>query len=196
MMPKTERYTASGWVEPFSFSDKDRQELKDRLGLSEECVSGIERAIEEEKGIADILLGEPGVSKIEDSLTDGANAAAKLLDWLRQVDAKTKSTVELSNFKRTDKLLSHYRPIIKELRDSIEIAKSNLPEKKRGRRPAKFPLRLARVIADRIEHDGQHIDATPNGPLCQTLGIALSAVGKSRSKTSDIVGKMLKERGN
>lgn len=194
-MPKTERYSASGWVEPFSFSDKDRQKLG-QFGMSMECVSGIERAIEDEKGVADILSGEPGVAKIEAALTDGADAAAKLLEWLLQVDAKTKSTIELSNFKRTNKLLSHYRPIIRELRDSIEIAKSDLPEKKRGRRPAKFPLRLARVIADRIEHDGQRIDATPNGPLCQTLGIALAAIGRQRSKTSDIVSKMLKERGN
>ena len=182
-------------MEPFSFSDKDRQELQNRLGLSEECVSGIERAIEDEKGVADILSGEPGVPKIEAALTDGADAAAKLLEWLLQVDAKTKSVVELSNFKRTNKLLSHYRPIIRELRDSIEIAKNNLPEKKRGRRPAKFPLRLARVIADRIEHDGKHVDATPNGLLCQTLGIALAAIGRQRSRTSDIVTKMLKERG-
>ena len=194
-MNKTERYSASGWVEPFSFSDKDRQALQGLHGLSVECISGIERAVEEERGVADILSGEPGVPEIEAALTVGADAAAKLLEWLLQVDAKTKSVVELSNFKRTNKLLSHYRPIIRELRDSIEIAKNNLPEKKRGRRPAKFPLRLARVIADRIEHDGKHVDATPNGLLCQTLGIALAAIGRQRSRTSDIVTKMLKERG-
>ena len=60
-MPKTERYSASGWMEPFSFSDSNRQKLQSRAGLSMECIAGIEAAIEEEKGIADILLGEPGV---------------------------------------------------------------------------------------------------------------------------------------
>ncbi len=153
-------------------------------------------AIENERGAADALSGEPSAIQIEAALNAGADAAANLLRWLTQVDAKTKSVVELSNFQRTDKLLSHYRPIVKELRDSIEIAKGNLPEKKRGRRPAKFLLRLAGIIADEIELEGHDLDPTPNGLLCQTYAIALDALDIERSKPSGIVSKMLKERGN
>ena len=161
-----------------------------------ECISRIERAIEDERGWADVLSGEPSVAQIELTLNDGAAAAANLLRWLAQVDAKTKQVVALSIFKRTDKHLSHYRPIIRELGFMIETAKQNLPKKKRGRRPAKFLPRLAGVIADEIARAGHHIDAKQNGPLCQTFAIALDALEIERSKHSGIVSKMLRERGN
>ncbi len=196
-MPKaTKRYSASAWVKPFSFSKNHRGEIQSRAGLSVECISRIEMAIENERGVADALSGEPNATQVGDALDDGAAAAANLLRWLTQVDAKTKSVVELSNFQRTDKLLSHYRPIIRELEFSIEIAKRNLPEIRRGRRPAKFLLRLASIIADEIELEGHDLDRTPNGSLCQTFAIALDALGIERSKPGGIVSKMLKERGN
>jgi hypothetical protein len=197
-MPKATNkpYRTSGWIAPFSFSDNNRRVLRARVGLSVECISKIEMGIEDERGIAEIVSDEPSTAQVEATLYDGADAAANLLRWLIQVDDKTQSVIELSNWRRTGKLLSDYKPVIKELSNSIELAKRNLPEKKRGRPPATFSLRLANIIADAIERDGQHLDATPNGPLCQTLGIALSAIGRQRSKTSDIVSKMLKERGN
>ena len=196
-MPKaTKRYSASAWVRPFSFSENNRGELQSRAGLSVECISRIEMAIENVRGAADALSGEPSIAQVEVALDDGADAAASLLRWLTQVDAKTKSVVELSNFQRTDKLLSHYKPIVKELSDSIRLAKSKLPEKRRGRRPAKYLLRLASIIADEIAREVDPLDAKQNGPLCQTFAIALDALGIKRSKPSGIVSKMLKGRGN
>ena len=153
-------------------------------------------AIENERGAADALSGEPSAAQVEDALDDGADAAANLLRWLTKVDAKTKSAVDLSNFQRTDKLLSHYRPIIRELRFSIEKAKRNLPEIRRGRRPAKFLRRIAMVIADEIERKGYPLDAKPNGALCQTFAITLGALEIKRSKPSGIVSRMLEARGN
>ncbi len=196
MAKATERYSASAWVKPFSFSKNHRGEIQSRAGLSVECISRIEMAIENERGAADALSGEPSAAQIEAALNAGADAAANLLKWLSQLDAKTKSVVELSNFQRTDKLFSHYKPIVKELSDSIRLAKNKLPEIRRGRRPAKFLLRLASVIADEIELEGHDLDPTPNGLLCQTYAIALDALDIERSKPSGIVSKMLKERGN
>ena len=200
-MPKaTERYSASAWVRPFSFSQNNRMELQSRAGLSEECISRIERVIENERGTADALSGEPSATQVKAALQDGAAAAKKLSKWLTQVDAKTKSVIDNSNIQRTGKVLSNYKPAIRELILSIEIAKQKVPVIKLGRAPAKaiprFLLRVASIIADEIELEGHDLDPTPNGPLCQTFAIALVALEIKRSKPSGIVKRMLDERGN
>ncbi len=189
-------YRAAGWAEPFSFSDNERQDLKDWRGLSEECISRIEMGIEEERVFADILSREPSVLEVEKALDDGAKAAAKLLQWLTQVDSKTTSVIRNSNLRGAGKFPSDYKTHIQDLIFSIRLAKANLPEIKKGRRPGKLSLRLARIVADAIEQDGQIVDDKENGSLCQTLGFALSAIGKKRSQVRDIVSQMLNERGN
>ena len=193
-MPK-EPYRAAAWVEPFSFSDNERQELQARHGLSLECISSIEMGIEEERAFADILSEEPSALEVGKALNAGADAAVKLLQWLSQVDSKTKSVIRNSNLRRAGKFPSKYASTIQELFDSIELAKANRPETKMGRPLGKLPPRLAIIIADAIEQDGQRVDDNTSGPVCQTLEIALGAIGMRRSKLSDIVSKMLKERG-
>ena len=200
-MPKVnERYSASAWVRPFSFSKSNLGELQSRAGLSAECITRIERAIENERGAADALSGEPSAAQVRAALQEGADAASNLSKWLTQVDAKTKSDIDTSNIKRTGKVLSDYKPAIRELILSIEIAKQKMPEIKSGRPSAKaipkFLLRVASIIADEIELEGHDIDPTPNGPLCQTFAIALDALEIERKKPSGIVGKMLDGRGN
>ena len=157
-MPKTERYSASAWVRPFSFSKSNRGELQSKAGLSAECITRIERAIENERGAADALSGEPSAAQVRAALQEGADAASNLSKWLTQVDAKTKSDIDLSNIQRTGKTLSAYKPAIRELILSIEITKQKMPEIKSGRPPAKaipkFLVRVASIIADEIELEG------------------------------------------
>ncbi len=199
-MAETERYSASAWVRPFSFSKSNLGELQSRAGLSAECITRIERAIENERGAADALSGEPSAAQVRVALQEGAVAASNLSKWLTQVDAKTKSDIDTSNIKRTGKVLSDYKPAIRELILSIEIAKQKMPEIKRGRPPAKaipkFLLRLASLIADEIESEGHPLERKQNGPLCQTFVVALDALEIERKKPSGIVGKMLDGRGN
>ncbi len=86
-MPKaTERYSASAWVRPFSFSKSSRGELQRHAGLPVECISRIEMAIENERGAADALSGKPSAAQIEAALNAGADAAANPLKWLTEVD--------------------------------------------------------------------------------------------------------------
>ena len=196
-MPKaTKRYSASGWATPFAFSISHRRLLQGRVGLSAECVSRIEAAIEIERTFADISSEEPTATQVGDALRDGADAAAKLLRWLTQVDARTKSVIEPSSYQRTGKFLSDYKPTIKELSDTLQLAKKNLPEKKRARPRDRSLLRLAGVIADEIALEGHKPNSSQNGPVCQTFAIALATIGIKRSNPSHIVKKMLdlKER--
>lgn len=192
MAKATKRYSASGWATPFAFSISHRRLLQGRVGLSAECVSRIEAAIEIERSFADILSEEPTASEVEKALDDGAKTTANLLTWLTQVDARTKSVIEPSSYQRTGKFLSDYKPAIKELSDTLQLAKKNLPEKKRARPRDKYLLRLASIIADEIEMEGHNPDSTQNGPVCQTFSMALDTIGIKRSSPSHIVKKMLK----
>ena len=134
-MPKetTKPFRAAAWVEPFSFSDNERQELQARLSLSLECISRIEMGIEEARTIAAILSQEPSVLEVGKALDKGADATVGLLNWLNQVDSKTKSVIRLSNLRQAGQFPSKYKSALQELFNSIDLAKRSLPEKKKGR---------------------------------------------------------------
>ncbi len=196
-MPKATNkpYGAAGSGEPFSFSDYHRERLQNWAGLSEQCISKIETAVNWEKTFSEINPDRRD-PKIRNSLDRGAEATANLLKWLAEIDAKTKVVIESTSRWGTHKHLSDYLPAMKELTDSIEYAKSYLLAKKRGRPAGSRPALLAGIIAEVIKRHGHSVDARPNGPLCCTLGVVLDAIGIRRSKVSGIVSKVLNEHGN
>ncbi len=196
-MPKATNkpYGAAGSAEPFSFSDYHRERLQNWAGLSEQCISQIETLVDCEKWFSENVPNS-GDPEIRNTLDRGAEAAANLLRWLTEIDARTRIVIDGSNRRRTQKLLSDYKPAIKELTDSIEYAKYYLRSKKRGRPAGSRPALLAEIIAEEIKRHGHSVDARPNGPLCCTLEVVLDAIGIRRSKVSGIVSKALNKHGN
>ena len=56
--------------------------------------------------------------------------------------------------------------------------------------------RFDRHIADEIAlEEGHTLDATQNGPICQTFAIVLDTIGIKRSSPTHIVSKMLDLKG-